>query len=101
MPGRMVFISWYGIGVDGGAGLVMRDGVRLVRRGRQAGWSCGRRVVLVPMSRHVDATADPDPVVALDVVEEARERAGTRGTPRNARVQPDRHQAGLVLALQV
>src|SRR5207245_2112006 len=47
-----------------------------------------------PVPRDVDSPSDPDGVVALDVVEEARERGEPAGATRNAAVQADRQHLG-------
>ncbi len=44
-----------------------------------------------PVTGDVDSATDPDPVVALDVVKEALERADAAGPANEAQVQSDRH----------
>ena len=53
------------------------------------------------MPRDVEPTADPDPVMLEDVIEEPRQRSRARRPSSHARMKPDRHQGGPFRALLV
>src|SRR6266568_3967718 len=55
------------------------------------GASDRRRMDRPPVPGDVDAAADPDPVVALDMVEEALQRREPPRPPGEAAMEADRH----------
>src|SRR5438128_10513461 len=59
------------------------------------------RVLVDPVPRDVDPAADPHVVVALDVVEKARERRCAPGPAHEPHVQAERHHLWLVGALRI
>src|SRR5258708_38576197 len=59
------------------------------------------RMARDPVARDLDAAADPDAVVALDVVEKARERGEAPGAPGEPAVQPDREHLRRFLAFGI
>jgi hypothetical protein len=54
-----------------------------------------------PVACDIDASTEPYPVVALEVVEKARQRRRTPGSPDESAVQTDRHHFGRDLSLGV
>src|SRR5437763_538096 len=59
------------------------------------------RVPVDPVPRDVDPAADPHVLVALDVVEVARERRGAPGPAHEPHVQAERHHLRSVGALRI
>src|SRR3546814_2997108 len=55
----------------------------------------------VPMARDIDAAADPDTGMPLDVVEEALEAGGAGRVTGNAQMQADRHHLRRARALAI
>src|SRR5260221_13598136 len=73
-----------------------RQGARRIRNAKERSirWSRSRpraheRMPRDPVARDLHPPADPDAIVALDVVEEMRERREARGPPREPAVQAD------------
>ena len=69
--------------------------------GGGASAALSRRVRRDPVAGDVGAAADPDPVVAHDVLDKADQRRGAARMPGQAHVQPDRHHARPVGAFLV
>ena len=66
--------------------------------GAALGW---RRKLLPPMPRNIDPSAEPDIVMARDMLDKPLERLKAAGAPDQSAMEADIHQAGRLCALFV